>query len=113
MIHPAELFSHIERKRRSRGGLLFGQALVPAEMAAQIAADGCGCDGRQLVVQVGIRERLAGDSEAFQTTQDGPETCLGLDAAEDEMRMLVTWRDERTCNFDARVANLNRLLRMR
>lgn len=50
---------------------------------------------------------------ALQTMENSPKTLLGFDAAEDEMRMLVAWRDKSTCNFDARMASLNCLLRVR
>ena len=95
----------------SCGRIKFAQALIPAEVAAQFASDRHGGDGRQLVFQVGIAERFDGDAEALQSAQHDPETAFGLDPAEDEMRMLVTGGDEIACNFYARVASLNCLLR--
>ena len=95
----------------SRGRLPFVQALVPAEMAALMASDRFGCNGRKLIIQVRITERCASDSETFQAFHNCPETLLGLDAKEDEMGMLVIRRDERACGFDARMASLNGSLR--
>jgi hypothetical protein len=97
----------------SCGSLPFMEALVPAEMTALIATDWFGCDGRKLIVQIRVTERRASDSETFEASQNAPKTLFGLDAKEDEMRMLVTRRDKRACGLDARMASLNGSLRGR
>ena len=57
-----------------------------------------------------------GDFEAFkwlllEMAQHITQLLLRLDATEDKMRMLVTGWQKSACNFDARVARLDGLLR--
>jgi len=80
-------------------------------MAALMASDWFGCDGRKLIVQIRVTERRTINSETFEASHNGPETLLRLNATEDEMRMFVTRRDKRACGFDARMASLNGSLR--
>ena len=41
-----------------------------------------------------------------------PQPLLRIDTANDQMWMFVRLRNEETCNFDARMSDLNGLLRM-
>ena len=80
-------------------------------MAALGTTDRCGGDGRELTVQIGLEERPADDSEAFQPPQNLPEPLLRFDPAQDKMWMLVRGRKKIACDLDARMASLNGLLR--
>ena len=79
---------------------LIRKALIPAEMPAVFATDEAGGNRGELTGQVGIPKPPAGEAQVFQTAQHGPKTLFGLDAKEDEMRRLVTGRNERACRVD-------------
>lgn len=79
-------------------------------MSALRTTNGLGSNGRKLIVQITFKERPARDFETFQAQHQSPETLLGRNAAEDEMRMLVTWRNKSACYLDARMAGLDGLL---
>ena len=75
--------------------------------------NGGGGNGRKLTAEIALAERSNSQTKRFQTLQNAPKLGFRFDAAEDEMRMLVTNRQEVACHFNARMAGLNGLLRGR
>jgi hypothetical protein len=80
-------------------------------MAAALATQRLGGNSREPIVQTGLVKGPKGDSQAAKAARYGRKTELGLDAAEDEMRMHIAWRKKGTCDFNARMASLNGSLR--
>ena len=99
------------RGSRSSAPSLDLQALVSPQQAAEWALNRGGGNGSELTAEVALAERTDSQTKRFQTLQDAPKLGFRFDAAEDEMGMLVTSRQEIACHFDARMAGLNGLLR--
>ena len=79
--------------------------------SVQSSTDRFGRQRGQLAGEIRIEKRPMANAQTFQSAENSPESSLGLDATEDEMRMLVASGNERACHFNARMAGLNGLLR--
>jgi|GEM_PF-7034463 len=91
-------------------GLLCRQTPIPAQPAALVATDGGGCQCSELTGAIGFEEGLGEKAQRFEPRENLAQFWLGFYATEDQVRMIVTgWK--RACDFDARVAGLNCLLR--
>ena len=88
------------------------EALVTAKPLTRLSADGARGKRRQLSGAIGLEEGLAEESEGFEPRQNLSQLRFGFHAAQDQMRVVLRGR-KRACNFDARVAGLNDLLRKR
>jgi hypothetical protein len=95
------------------GSIGFGsaQAGIPAKETATVTGDRLRGNGRQLIAKIGLIERPADDCERMQTRERGMQRELGRNADQHQVRMSRSGRQQRACNFNARMSGLNGLLR--